>query len=68
MTIIEAIQEHQQSNAHIFTEWGIYVGGGWGLKFNRDEYDKLFGHGYYLPSEKKWLLKNALLIYIGTDT
>jgi hypothetical protein len=65
MTITDAIQKHQESSVHIFTEWGVYVGDGWGLKFNKDEYDKHFEHGCYLPSEKKWLMKNALLTYVG---
>jgi len=65
MTIIDAIEKHQESSVHIFTEWGVYVDDGWGLKFNRGEYDEHFGHGRYLPDEKQWLLKNALLTYVG---
>jgi len=64
---MEAIKIHQDSSVHIFTDWGVYVKGGWGLKFNKDEYNRLFGHGYYLPTEKKWLMKNALLTFIGTE-
>jgi hypothetical protein len=65
LNIVDAIEKHQNSSVHIFTDWGVYVGNGWGLKFDKEEYNKHFEYGCYLPDEKEWLLKNALLIFCG---
>lgn len=60
----EAIKIHQNASARIFTEWGVYIGDGYGLSFNREDYNKHFGYGCYLPDEKDWLLENAEVVFI----
>ncbi len=58
----EAVNKHLKNNAHIFHENGVYVGDGLHLHFDKEEYNKKFGNGYYVPDVEGWLMKNAKVV------
>jgi hypothetical protein len=59
MELENIIDEFLNAYAHIYLENGAYVNKNYDLVFDRKEHNKLFGHGYYLPHYKDWLLENA---------
>lgn len=65
MNLKEAIDQFFDNPVHNYLENGCYINKDYQLQFDKKEQEKLFSNGYYIPSYKKWLMKNSILIYKG---
>lgn len=63
MNLKEAIDKFVDSPVHIYLDNGCYVTRDYKLQFDKKEHDKLFSNGHYIPTYKKWLIENSILIY-----
>jgi hypothetical protein len=61
MTLKEAVNKFVDSGVHFHLINGAFVDKDHRLIFDKEEHDRLFSSGYYIPSYKKWLIENAEL-------
>jgi hypothetical protein len=62
LTVEEAVEKFAEKRFRAFTEDGCIVDDYTKLKFDKQEYDRLFSGGYYIPNWKKWLKENCVVV------
>ena len=62
LTVEEAVEKFKEKCCRTFTVDGCIVDGYTKLKFDRQEYDRLFSGGYYIPNWVKWLKENSVVV------
>jgi hypothetical protein len=62
LTVEEAVEKFANKNFRTFTSDGCFVDRYTKLKFDRQEYDRLFSGGYYIPNWVKWLKENSVVV------
>jgi Phage ABA sandwich domain len=62
LTVEEAVEKFAEKRFRAFTEDGCIVDDYTKLKFDKQEYNRLFSGGYYIPNWKKWLKENSVVI------
>jgi hypothetical protein len=62
LTVEEAVEKFKEKCYRTFTVDGCIVDGYTKLKFDRQEYDRLFSGGYYIPNWVKWLKENSVVV------
>lgn len=62
LTVEEAVEKFKENCYRTFTHDGCIVDKYTKLKFDKQEYDRLFSGGYYIPNWVKWLKENSVVV------
>jgi hypothetical protein len=62
LTVEEAVEKFAEKSFRTFTHDGCFVDRYTKLKFDKQEYDRRFKGGYYIPAWKTWLIENSTVV------
>lgn len=62
LTVEEAVEKFKEKCCRTFTVDGCIVDRYTKLKFDKQEYDRLFSHGYHISNWVKWLKENSVVV------
>lgn len=61
--IKKLVKDFSNKKARVLLNNGCYINKNHDLIFDKDEYNKLFEHGHYIPKWEKWLIDNSKIRY-----